>query len=145
MPRESFRNTILGTIILGVVSSWMANQLGFINIREWFTSAPRSMPTPTPTPTPTPARKDVRMDPRKEQLLEQYDAFNSRFSAIEASLHQRASDLGNLPVKPEVTASIQTTRSDLAEANSALSQGNLDRAAIRLKRVEEALKYLESL
>lgn len=140
-----------------MLTSWIANQLGVIKFSMWsrngstLTRVPSPTPAQSPTPTPTKdksgfkEKKNERIDPRKEQLLEQYDAFSSRFSAIEASLRQRASDLGTLPVKPEVAASIQTTRSDLAEANSALSQGNLDRAALRLKRVEEALKYLESL
>jgi hypothetical protein len=99
-----------------------------------------------PSPIHNDERADLRKeDPRKEQLAVRYDSFSSRFSAVEASLQQRARDLGSLPVKPEVTASLQTTRADLAEAKSALSHGDLDRAALRLKRVEETLKYLESL
>jgi hypothetical protein len=110
----------------------------------------------TPSPSATPIKSDVNQAPdqfhtvqgfdsRKEQLAEQYDSFNSRFSAVEASLQQRMGDLESLSVKPQITASIQTTRADLAEARGALSRGEFDRAALRLKRVEVALKYLESL
>lgn len=145
MPRERFKTTVLGIIFFGVLSSWIANHLGLIPFSKWF-GHPPTLPTPTPKRDESkPNIKVGRLDPRQEQLAEQYDSFNSRFSAVEASLQKRASDLGNLPIKPEITASIQTTRSDLAEAHGALAQGDLDRAAGRLKRVEEALKYLESL
>jgi hypothetical protein len=148
--REPFKTTVLGIILFGVLSSWIANHLGLIHFGTLFgrTMIPTITATPSPTPRGEPSdstHKDKRADLKKEQLVEQYDSLNSRFAAVEASLQQRTRDLGNLPMKPEITASIQTTRLDLAEAQGALSQGDLDRAALRLKRVEEALKYLESL
>lgn len=149
MQREPFKTTVLGIIFFGVLSSLIAAQLGF-RIEKLFHRSSGPIPTATPLPTtpavtPKSVQSSLVADPRKEQLGEQYDSFNSRFSAIESSLQQRAHDLGNLPMKPEITQSIQTTRSDLAEAQNALLQGDFDRAALRLKRVEKALKYLESL
>jgi hypothetical protein len=88
---------------------------------------------------------DKREDLKKRSLAQQSDSFAARFYSVEASLRQRAQDLGGLPIKPEITAAIETTRSDLTEAKEALAHGDLEGASLRMNRVEEALKYLESL
>jgi hypothetical protein len=161
LHERSFWGYVVAGLLVGLVVAFIGavvfTPLGN-RINRGFNPPPgtgSSNPTPEVKTTPkqgqpSPIHNDERADPRKEdprkeQLAVRYDSFSSRFSAVEASLQQRARDLGSLPVKPEVTASLQTTRADLAEAKSALSHGDLDRAALRLKRVEETLKYLESL
>ena len=84
-------------------------------------------------------------DLKRKSLLWQYDSSAARFSSVEASLLQRARDLGGLPLKPEITAAIENARSDLVGVKVALDDGDVDEASLRLNRVEEALKYLESL
>jgi hypothetical protein len=109
-------------------------------------------PTPTPTPLPTPKtdesgrnKESLQGDFSVERLREQYDSFSSRFSAVEGSLRKRALDLGDQSIKPEITAALQTTRSDLAETRDALAARDLDRAERRLRGIDEELRYLESL
>ena len=90
-------------------------------------------------------KKNVRTDFSTEGLREQFDSFSARFTAVEDSLRRRALDLGNQPIKPEITATLQTARSDLVEAKDALAAGDIDRAKRRLQRITEELSYLESL
>jgi hypothetical protein len=80
-----------------------------------------------------------------ETLKADYDSLANRLSAAEASLRERAHDLGNQPIKPEIVSSVETCRSDLAAAREALAMGNADSAVSRLNRAKEQLKYLESL
>ena len=86
----------------------------------------------------------AKPNPRLDALKAEYDSLENRFRADEQTLRYRASDLGNQPVKPEITSAIETCRSDLAAARVALSVGDIDAAALRTKRVRTALKDLES-
>jgi hypothetical protein len=81
----------------------------------------------------------------REGLNAEYESLISRFSAIDKSLTQRAHDLGDLPIKPEIASALELCRSDLAAAQAALYTGNSDLALSRMNRVREKLRYLESL
>ena len=74
-----------------------------------------------------------------------YDSLKNRFSAVEASLHQRFRDLEGSQIKPEIVGAIADCRTDLAAGLAALSDGRNDVALSRLDRVRRNLKYLESL
>jgi hypothetical protein len=87
----------------------------------------------------------IRDDAWKERLIQQYDSCSGRFAAIDTSLHKRSADLNGLPIKPEIVTALETSRSDLAAVKEELSRGELEHASQRLKRLEESLKYLESL
>ena len=64
MAREPFKTTVFGIIALGVISSWLANQLGFISLNRLFGTSEEQhekahvvqiidgRPTPTPTKVP---------------------------------------------------------------------------------------------
>jgi|ERR1017187_1639950 hypothetical protein len=83
--------------------------------------------------------------PRREVLAQQCDSFVGRFKAVETSLRERSRDFAGFPIKPEIAAAIETTKLDLAAAEEALSHDDIDNASLRLKRVGETLRYLESL
>jgi hypothetical protein len=91
------------------------------------------------------AKPQAKPSPQERALNEEYDSLKAQLAAIEASLSQRASDLGGLPIKPEIAESIETSRSDLVAARDGISSGHLNVAIERLKRVKEALRYLRSL
>ena len=82
---------------------------------------------------------------RQDALKEDYDSLAARFSAIDASLEQRAHDLGSIPIKPEIASALGTCRSDLAAVKRDLLKGNVEAASTRLNRLRLALTYLESL
>ena len=154
------QRSMFGYILAGLVVAFIAavffTPIGN-RVDRLFNPPPRPLPderSPTPSPNPpkgsgkgeeSSATHKDQHDSREELLLQQYDFFSARFTAVEASLQQRARDIGNLTIKPEITASIGTVRSDLAAAKEALSKSDLDRAALRLQRIEQELKYLESL
>jgi hypothetical protein len=85
------------------------------------------------------------IDPQSASVSLEYDSLNERFSAVNQSLTQRASDLGNLPLKPEVAAALGTARADLAAIKRALHERNWNVATKRMGRVKKTLSYLESL
>jgi hypothetical protein len=85
------------------------------------------------------------VDTQSVSLTLEYDSLNERFSAVNQSLIQRAFDLGNLPLKPEITAVLGTTRADLAEIEQALQDRHWNVATQRIGRVKKSLSYLESL
>ena len=83
MAREPFKTTIFGIIVLGVISSWIANQVGFISLSRLFGSAPqehettrivqivdgRKTPTPTPKPPNTFARENSTLQTSQPQPM----------------------------------------------------------------------------
>jgi hypothetical protein len=153
------QRSMFGYILAGLVVAFIAavffNPIGNRVDRALNPQPGPSPGTGSPTPSPTPSRGPFKgeesgahndqNDSRKELLSQQYDSLSARFTAVEASLQQRARDIGSLTIKPEITASMGTTRSDLAAARDALSKSDFDRAALRLQRIERELKYLESL
>jgi hypothetical protein len=144
---------ILAGLVVALIGSVVFTPIGNRVDRLFNPPSGAGSPTPGPSPLITPIKQekssathnDERADPRKELLLARYDSFSNRLAAVEASLQQRARDLGDLSIKPEITTAIGTAQSDLAAAKEALSHSDFDRAALRLQRAEEALKYLESL
>jgi hypothetical protein len=84
-------------------------------------------------------------DPQNEPLSLEYDSLNERFIAVNQSIMQRASDLGSLPLKPEIAAELATAKADLAATEQALQDRKWDVAKQRMKRVKETLNYLDSL
>jgi hypothetical protein len=85
------------------------------------------------------------VDPQSASLTLEYDSLNERFYAVSQSFTQRASDPGNLPLKPEVAAALGTARADLAAIKQALHDRNWNVATQRIGRVKKTLSYLESL
>jgi hypothetical protein len=84
-------------------------------------------------------------DPHNVSLTLEYDSLKERYSAINQSIMQRASDLGGLLPKPEITAALGTTKDDLAAIEQALRNRDWNLATERMKRVKKTLSYLESL
>jgi hypothetical protein len=73
----------------------------------------------------------------------EYDSLASQVDAIQATLQQRAAGVG--PLKPEISSAIDTARRDLASIQAAITNGDRNAAAARLKRVRDAVSYLNSL
>jgi hypothetical protein len=80
-----------------------------------------------------------------EELAAEYDSLVSRLTAAESSIRRRSRDIGDQPLKPQIGNAIEASRSDLAVAHEALARRDIDGAILRMNRVKEALKYLESL
>ncbi len=145
-----YRRTTFGYLSSGLLVALVSTMV-FSPLRDRIFSHVTEQVSPTPTATPQPPKTDTRdkknlhTDLNAERMREEYDSLSSRFTAVEGSLKQRSLDLGNQPMKPEITAALQTARSDLAETKDALAAGDFDRAKRRLQRIEEKLSYLESL
>ena len=84
-------------------------------------------------------------DPQSASLSLDYDALKERFSAVNQSILLRATDLGGLPLKPEIAAALRTVNADLAATELALQNREWDVAKQRMDRVKKTLNYLESL
>jgi len=108
---------------------------------------PELVPSSAPDPrTDRPSAVEISpVDPQSVSVSLEYDSLNERFSAVNRSLTQRVSDLGNLPLKPEVAAALGTVRADLATIKQALHERNWNVATKRIRRVKKTLSYLESL
>ena len=85
------------------------------------------------------------VDPQGASLTLEFDSLKERFSAVNQSLMQRGSDLGALPLKPDITAALGTARDDLATIEQALQNRDWNVATQRMQRVKKTLSYLESL
>jgi hypothetical protein len=100
--------------------------------------------TPLPSlvthPKPGPIAQSASDD-----LQSEYDTLTSRIAAVAASLQQRARDLGDAPIKPEITAGLGDCRLDIAAAKKAIDRRENAVARSRMDHIKSALKYLESL
>ncbi len=84
-------------------------------------------------------------DPQGASLSLEYDSLKERFSAVNQSIMQRASDLGGLSLKPEIAAALGTVKADLAATDQALQDRKWNVAKQRMERVKKTLNNLETL
>lgn len=101
--------------------------------------------TSSPRTRPLAAVKPSADDDQNASLILEYDSLKERYSAVNQSLRQRASDLGGLPVKPEITTALGTAKADLTASELALKGRNWNVATERMERVKKTLNFLESL
>jgi hypothetical protein len=101
--------------------------------------------TSSPRTRPLAAIKPSADDDQNASLTLEYDSLNERYSAVNQSLRQRTSDLGGLPVKPEITTALGTAKADLTASELALKGRNWKVATERMERVKKTLNFLESL
>ncbi len=78
-------------------------------------------------------------------LKMELEDLTDRLTALRATLMQRTWDLGNLPVKPEITSALYTAKTDLRQADEALARQDYSMARARLQRATTTLQYLEKL
>jgi hypothetical protein len=127
------------------------------NLPPTTTSTPDSSPSGTaideqvskPLVRPVSGRHEqfeaLSADPQSTSLSLEYDSLKERFSTVNQSILQRATDLGGLPLKPEIAAALGTVKADLAATDQALRDRKWDTAKQRMERVKKTLNNLESL
>lgn len=168
--RTTFGHTVVG-LIIALVGAVIFTPVGVLVTRRFFPenqsiTSTKDHPTTPAAPSiaiedkNTQSGKEQVTPPKESQAVEarvqmpnpeetmlnmEYESLTSRLSAVDESLTRRAHDLGELPVKPEIVSSVQTSRSDLAAARMELQNRDFHDAASRMERVRTALEYLESL